>query len=85
MIKPRMRWVGHIARMGKKKKKKRIGYWWQSQKGKKPLGRPRRRWVDNIRMDLGEVGWGDVDWIGLAQDRNRWRALVNSVLNLRVP
>jgi hypothetical protein len=47
--------------------------------------RPRRRWVDNIRMDLGEVGWGDVDWIGLAQDRNRWRALVHSVLNLRVP
>jgi hypothetical protein len=45
---------------------------------------PRRRWVDNIRMDLGEVGWSDVDWIGLAQDRNRWRALVNSVLNLRV-
>jgi hypothetical protein len=52
--------------------------------GKRPLGRPRRRLVDNIRMDLGEVGWGDVDWIGLAQDRNRWRALVNSVLNLRV-
>jgi hypothetical protein len=49
------------------------------------LGRPRRRWVDNIKMDLGEVGWGDVDWIGLAQDRNRWRGLVNSVLNLRVP
>jgi hypothetical protein len=48
--------------------------------GKRPLGRPRRRWVDNIRLDLGEVGW-----IGLAQDRNRWRALVNSVLNLRVP
>jgi hypothetical protein len=53
--------------------------------GKRPLGRPRRRWVDNIRMDLGEVGWSDVGWIGLAQDRNRWRALVNSVLNLRVP
>jgi hypothetical protein len=53
--------------------------------GKKPIGRPRRRRVDNIRMDLGEVGWGDVDWIGLAQDRNRWRTLVNSVLNLRVP
>jgi hypothetical protein len=46
---------------------------------------PRRRWVNNIRIDLGEVGWGDVDWTGLAQDRNRWRALVNSVLNLRVP
>jgi hypothetical protein len=50
--------------------------------GKRPLGRSRRRWMDNIRI---EVGWGDVDWIGLAQDRNRWRALVNSVLNLRVP
>jgi hypothetical protein len=53
--------------------------------GKRPLGRPRRRWVDNIRMDLGEVGWSDVNWAGLAKDRNRWRALVNSVLNLRVP
>jgi hypothetical protein len=50
-----------------------------------PMGKPRRRWVDSIRIDLGEVGWGDVDWIGLAQDRNRWRALVNSVLNFRVP
>jgi hypothetical protein len=50
--------------------------------GKRPLGRPKRRWVDNIRMDLGEVGWGDVDRFGQAQDRNRWRALVNSVLNL---
>jgi hypothetical protein len=53
--------------------------------GKRPLGRPRRRWVDKVGMDLGEVGWGDMDWIGLAQDRNRWRALVNSLLNLRVP
>jgi hypothetical protein len=52
---------------------------------KRPLGRPRHRWVDNIRMDLGEVEWGVMDWIGVAQDRNRWRALVNSVLNLRVP
>jgi hypothetical protein len=53
---------------------------------RRPLGRPRRRWLDNsITMDLVEVGWGDVDWIGLAQDRDRWRALVNSVLNLRVP
>jgi hypothetical protein len=52
---------------------------------KESLRRPRRRWVDNIMMDLGEVGWGDVDWIGLAQDRNRWRALVNSVLNLPAP
>jgi hypothetical protein len=53
--------------------------------GKRPLGKPRCRWVDNIRMNLGEVGWGNVDWIGLVKDRNRWRALVNSVLNLRVP
>jgi hypothetical protein len=53
--------------------------------GKRPLGRPRCKWVDNIRMDLGEVGWSDVDWTGLAQDRNRRRALVNSVLNLWVP
>jgi hypothetical protein len=53
--------------------------------GKRPLGRPRCRCVDNIRMDLGEVGWDDVDWIGLDQNRIRWRALVNSVLNLRIP
>jgi hypothetical protein len=53
--------------------------------GKRPLGRPRRRWVDKIRMDLGEVGRGDVGWIVLAQDTNRWRALVNSVINLRIP
>jgi hypothetical protein len=53
--------------------------------GKRPLRRPRRRWVNNIRMNLGEVGWGDVDWIGLAKDRNRWKAPVNSVLNLRDP
>jgi hypothetical protein len=57
----------------------------RNPEGKRPLGRPRRRWVNNIRMTLGEVGWGDVDWIGLAQDRNRWTALVNPVLNLRVP
>jgi hypothetical protein len=53
--------------------------------GRRPLGIPRCRWLDNIRMDLVEVGWGDVDWIGLAEDRDRWRTLVNSVLNLRVP
>jgi hypothetical protein len=53
--------------------------------GKRPLARRRRRRVDNIRMDLGEVGWGGVDWIGLAHDRDKWRALVNSVLDLRVP
>jgi hypothetical protein len=52
--------------------------------GKRPLGRPRSRLVDNIRMDLGEVGWGDVDWIGLAQDRDKQRSLVNAVTNLRI-
>jgi hypothetical protein len=53
--------------------------------GRRPLARPRRRWLDNIRMDLVEVEWGGVEWIGLAQDRDRWRTLVNSVLNFRVP
>jgi hypothetical protein len=53
--------------------------------GRRLLGRPRRKWLDNIRMDLVEVGWCDVDWIRLAQDKDRWRALVNSVFNLRVP
>jgi hypothetical protein len=51
----------------------------------RPLGRPRRRWVDNIKMDLREIGWDGVDWIDLAQDRNQWRALVNMVMNFRVP
>jgi hypothetical protein len=55
------------------------------QEGKRPLGRPRRRWIDNIKMDLLEIVLSVVDWIGLAQDRHRWRALVNSVMNLRVP
>jgi hypothetical protein len=53
--------------------------------GRRPLGRPRRRWENNIKMDLREIGFGDVDWVHLAQDRNRWRALVNTVMNLRVP
>jgi hypothetical protein len=53
--------------------------------GRRPVGRPERTWLDNSRMDLLEVGWGEVDWIGLAEDRDRWRALVSSVLNLRVP
>jgi hypothetical protein len=57
----------------------------RTPEGKRPLGRPRCRWEDNIKIDVGEIGWGDVDWIGLAKDRNRWRAVVNSVLNLRVP
>jgi hypothetical protein len=54
-------------------------------KGKRPLVRPRCRWADNIKMDLLEIGWGSVDWIGLDRDRDKWRALVNAVLNLRVP
>jgi hypothetical protein len=53
--------------------------------GRRPLGRPRCKWVDNIRIDLGEVGWDGVDWIGLAKDRDRWRAVVNLLMNLRVP
>jgi hypothetical protein len=84
IIKPRrMRWAGHVARMGEK----RNAYWLLVGKpeGKRPLGRPRRRWLNNIRMDLGEVGWGDVDRIGLTHDRKSWRALVNSVLKLRDP
>ena len=57
----------------------------EKPEGKRPLGRPRRRWEDNIKMDLQEVGCGGIDWIELAQDRGRWRALVNAVMNLRVP
>jgi hypothetical protein len=79
----RMRWAGHAARMGEKRHAYNLLV--GKPEGKRPLGRPRRRWVGNIRMDLGEVGWGDVDWIGLAEDRNRWRARVNSILDLRVP
>jgi hypothetical protein len=53
--------------------------------GKRPLGRPRRRWVDNIKMDLREIGWDDADWIDMAQDRDQWWVLANTILNLRVP
>jgi hypothetical protein len=84
MIKSRrIRRAEHVARMGEKRNECRLLV--GNPEGKRPLGRPRRRWVDNIRMDLGEVGWGDLDWIGLAQDRNRWKTLVNSALNLRAP
>jgi hypothetical protein len=79
----RMRWAGHVARMGQKRNAYRLLV--GKPEGRMPLGRPRRRWLDNIRLDLLEVIWGDVDWIGLAQDMDRWRALVNSLLNLRVP
>jgi hypothetical protein len=79
----RMRWAGHVVRIGEKRK----AYWLLVGKpeGRRPLGRSGRRWVDNIRMDLVDVGFGDVGWIGLAQDRDRWRTLGNSVLNLRIP
>ena len=79
----RMRWVGHVARMGEVRGC--IGSWWGNRRERRPLGRPRRRWVDNIRMDLQEVGCGYMDWIGLAQHRDRWRTLVRAVMNLRVP
>jgi hypothetical protein len=65
----RMRWADHVARMGEKRSEYRLLV--GKPKGRRPLGRPRRWWVYNIRMDFVEVGWGDVDWIGLAQDRNR--------------
>ena len=79
----RMRWAGHVARMGEERGVYRVLV--GKPEGKRPLGRPRRRWVDNIRMDLQEVGCGYMDWIGLAQDRDRWRKLVSAVMNLRVP
>jgi hypothetical protein len=79
----RMGWAGHAARMGRRSL--HIGYSRNNQKGKRRLGRPRRRWVDNIKMDLGEIGWDDMDWSDVAQDRDTWRAVVNTVMNLRVP
>ena len=79
----RMRWAGHVARMGEGRGVYRVLV--GKPDGKRPLGRPRRRWEDNIRMDLQEVGLGYEDWIGLAQGRDRWRALVSAVRNLRVP
>jgi len=79
----RMRWAGHVARM----RDERVAYKVLVGKpeGKRPLGRLRRRWVDNIKMDIQEVGCGHVEWIGLAQNRDGWRKLVNVVMNLRVP
>jgi hypothetical protein len=79
----RMRWAGHVARMGEKRNVYRLLV--GKPEGKIQLGRPRSRWIDNIKMDVLEIGVSVVDWIGLAQDRYRWRALVNLVMNLRVP
>jgi hypothetical protein len=84
MIKSRkVRWAGHVARIGKKRNAYRILL--GMPEGKRPLGRPRRRWVDNIKMDLREIGWDGGDWIDLVQNRDQWRALVKMVMNLRVP
>jgi hypothetical protein len=84
MIKSRrMRWAGHLARMESMRNACRILV--GKPEGKRPLGRQSRRWVDNIKMDLTDIGWDGMDWIKLAQDRKQWRALVNTVMNLRVP
>jgi hypothetical protein len=79
----RMRWAGHVAGMGAKRNAYRILV--GRAEGKRPLGRPRRRWVDNIIMDLREIGKDVMDWIDVAQDRDQWKALVKTVMNLRVP
>jgi hypothetical protein len=76
-------WAGHVARMAEKRNAYRILV--GNPEGKRPLGRPRRRWVDYIKIDLREIGWDGGDWIDLAQDRDRWRAIVRAVMNLRVP
>jgi hypothetical protein len=78
----RMRWAGHVARMGEGRNVYRVLV--GNPEGKRPLGRPRRRWEDGIKMDLRVIGWGCVEWIQLAQDRDRWRAVVNAVMNPRV-
>jgi len=78
-----MRWAGHVARMGEERGVYRVLL--GKPEGKRPLGRPRRRWVHNIRMDLQQVGSGYMDWIGRTPDRDRWRTLVSVVMNLRVP
>ena len=83
IITRRIREAGHVARMGEGRVVYRV--WVEKTEGKRPLGRPRRRWEDNIKMDFQEVGCGVIDWIELARDSDRWWALVNAVMNLRVP
>ena len=83
VIKSRMRWAGYVARKGERRGVYRVLV--GKPEGKRSLGRPRHRWEDNIKMDLQEVGCGVMNWIELAQDRDRWRALVNAVMNLWVP
>jgi hypothetical protein len=78
----RMRWAGHVAHMGVDRNVYRVLL--GNPEEKRPLGIPRRRWEDGIRIHLRETGWGSVEWIQLAQDRDRWPALVNTVMNLRV-
>ena len=78
-----MRWAGHVACLGEERGVYRVLV--GKPEGKRPLGRPRRRWVDHIRMDLQEVGCGYMDWIGLTQDRDRRRTLVMAVMNLQIP
>ena len=78
----RIRWAGHVARIGDGRGVYRVVV--GKPEGRRPLGRPRRRWEDNIRMDLKEVGCGGMDWIELAQDRDRWWAFVSAVTNFRV-
>jgi hypothetical protein len=79
----RMRWAGHVTRIWQLTNACRILV--GKSERKRPLGRPRCRWVDNVKMDLREIGWGDVDWIDMAQHRDQWRVLVNTVVNLQVP
>jgi len=79
----RIRWAGHVARMEKGRGVYRVLV--GRPEGRRPLGRPRRRWEDNIKTDLRKVGCGCLDWMELAQDRDRWRALVSAVMNLRIP